>query len=188
MSKEASRSTRNKFLSIEFLGEVILLAFVGWFFFYMLWESQDWGKGAWLMPRIVVFAGIPFWLARIVMLFRTQIKSEDGQIMDMGFIETGVSASVTRRRWIQLLATTTGLLVGLWIFGYHIGVPLYVASYLLIFGKVKWYIALGAVLFFEAVIVGVYDNILLSEWNVPLVQGFYDLFCKECDVWIWAID
>jgi hypothetical protein len=89
-------------------------------------------------------------------------------------------------RWVQLLGTTGALLVGLMIFGYHIGVPLYVATYLMVLGKVKWWFAAGTVLFFETVIVGVYDNILLSEWNRPLIQPFYDLFCSSCDVWIWA--
>ena len=187
MSKETPSALKNRFLSVEFLGEIILLAFVGWFFFYMLWESQDWGRGAWLMPRIVIFTGIPFWIWRVVALFRTQIQDKgDSRIMDMGFLQTDVGADVMRRRWIQLISTTVGLLVGLWLLGYHVGVPLYVATYLLVYGKVKWWIALGAVLFFETVIVVVYDNILLSAWNRPIVQPFYDLLCGDCDFWIWA--
>ena len=187
MSKQTSESNRSKYLSTEFLGEVFLLAFVGWFFFYMLWSSQDWQRGAWLMPRIVVFTGIPFWVWRVVTLFKAQIQSDDGQIMDMGFLSTDVSAKVYRRRWILLLGTTAALLAGVWLFGYHIGIPLYVATYLMILGKVKWWVAAGAIVFFETVMVVVYDNILLSEWNTPIVQPFYDLLCNTCDFWIWAL-
>lgn len=187
MSKQTSEPSRNKFLSTEFLGEVLLLAFVGWFFFYMLWETQDWSKGAWLMPRIVIFTGIPFWVWRVVTLFKAQIQSDEGQIMDMGFLQTDASPEVYRKRWMLLLGTTAALLVGVWVFGYHIGIPLYVATYLMVLGKVKWWFAAGCIVFYETVMVVVYDNILLSEWNVPLVQPFYDLFCKECDVWIWAL-
>ena len=186
MSKETSEPTKSKYLSTEVLGAVFVLAVVGWFFFYMLWSSQDWGRGGWLMPRIVVFTGIPFWVWRVISLFKAQIQSDSGQIMDMGFLKTDVSAEVYRRRWILLLSTTLGLLVGVYVLGYHIGIPLYVASYLMILGKVKWWVAAGAVVFFETVIIVVYDNILLSEWNVPLVQGFYDLFCSDCDFWIWG--
>jgi hypothetical protein len=186
MSKETTPSSKSKYLSTSFLGEVVLLAFVGWFFVYMLWVSQEWGRGAWLMPRIVVISGIPFWIWRVVTLFKAQISSEGGQIMDMGFLEADATPAQLRMRWVQLLGTTGALLVGLMIFGYHIGVPLYVATYLMVLGKVKWWFAAGTVLFFETVIVGVYDNILLSEWNRPLIQPFYDLFCSSCDVWIWA--
>ena len=161
--------------SVEVLGEVILLAFVGATFAYMLWESRNWGTGAWLLPRITIFFGIPFWIWRVVQLARnTFATGASTQIMDTGFLETTDEPSVVARRWVLLLATTSGLLFGIWLLGFHVAVPLYVASYLIFLGKVRWWVALIAASFYEAVIVGIYGELLLAAWNRPLVLDWFD--------------
>ena len=168
--------------SIEFTGEVILLAAVGAFFVYMYWDSVeldagslawlpwrlDWGDGGWLLPRIAILFGAPFWVWRAVSLFRT--ASEQGAIMDTGFLETDDDPRLVMWRWVQLLATTGALLVGCWVLGFHIAVPLYTVLYLTILGKVKWYWTLLPAVFFEVIIVAIYGYILLSEWGTPVAR------------------
>ena len=70
---------RKRFTSTEFIGEVILLLAVGAFFIYMYWDSVDkdagglawlpwrldWSDGGWLLPRMAVFFGMPFWVWRV---------------------------------------------------------------------------------------------------------------------------
>lgn len=68
-----------RFASTEFIGEAILLLAAGAFFVYMYLDSVDkdagawdwlpwrldWSDGGWLLPRIAVFFGAPFWLWRV---------------------------------------------------------------------------------------------------------------------------
>ena len=93
-TSDSEKTNSQKFLSVEFLGEVVLLAVVGAVFAYMLWDSQEWGTGAWLLPRITIAFGIPFWVWRIVSLFRTRISDPDAQIMDTGFLEADADHNV----------------------------------------------------------------------------------------------
>ena len=177
---------RSRFLSMEFIGEVILLVAVGVFFIYMWLDSVDWeagslawlpwmmewDNGGWLLPRIAVLFGTPFWFWRAYLLFRAGASSTTGQIMDTGFLETDDDPMVVLRRWVLLLGTTGALLVGIWLFGFHIAVPAYTILYLVIFGKMKWYWTIIPAVFFEIIIIGIYGYILLSEWGTPVVRDW----------------
>lgn len=184
MTTSNAAAPRNRFLTIEFIGEVILLAVVGAFFIYMYMDSVewdegslpwlpwrlDWGDGGWLLPRITILFGIPFWFWRTASLFRAGASTEGGQIMDTGFLETDDEPSVVAMRWVQLLGTTGALLIGLWVLGFHIAVPLYTILYLTIYGKVKWYWTILPAVFFEIIIIGIYGYLLLSEWGTPVAR------------------
>ena len=177
---------RNRFASMEFVGEVILLAAVGAFFVYMYWDSVDkdagglawlpwrldWSDGGWLLPRIAVIFSIPFWLWRVVSLFKAGASSEPGQIMDTGFLETTDAPSVVAFRWAQLIATTAALLLGVWIIGFHIAVPAYTVLYLIIFGKAKWYWALIPAAFILVVVNFIYGYLLIAEWGTPVARDW----------------
>ena len=188
----------NRFTSLEFIGEVILLIIVGAFFVYMYLDSVpedaealgwlpwqlEWDNGGWLLPRIAVLFGAPLWFWRAAALFRAGASTEGGQIMDTGFLETTESTSVVALRWVQLLGTTGGLLVGAWVFGFHIMVPVYTVAYLVILGKVKWYWTILAAIFFEGVILFIYGYLLLSEWGSPPAQNWPIIG----DIWNVVID
>ena len=185
-SANGATISRSRFLSLEFIGEVVLLAAVGSFFVYMYWDSLpdgaiasdwlpwrlDWSDGAWRLPRMAVLFGLPFWVWRAVSLFRAGASSTTGRIMDTGFLETDDDAAVIARRWVQLIGTTGALLVGCWVLGFHIAVPAYTVLYLTFLGKVKWYWTLIPAVFFEIVIVGIYGYILLAEWGTPVARDW----------------
>ena len=172
-------TSRSRFTSMEFIGEVILLIAVAAFFIYMYLDSVppdadalgwlpwrlEWDNGGWLLPRIAVLFGTPFWFWRAYLLFKAGASSTTGQIMDTGFLETDDDPMMVLRRWFQLIGTTGALLIGLWVFGFHIAVPAYTILYLIIFGKVKWYWTLIPAVFFEVIIIGIYGYLLLSEWG-----------------------
>ena len=192
-----SKAGKSRFISMEFLGEVLLLAVVGAFFLYTMIDSLDcrednlrecwnvgWERGGWVLPRLTVFFGLPFWLWRVIELFRERVSTDDSQIMDTGFLETTESTSVVALRWVQLLGTTGGLLVGAWVFGFHIMVPVYTVAYLVILGKVKWYWTILAAIFFEGVILFIYGYLLLSEWGSPPAQNWPIIG----DIWNVVID
>ena len=171
---EAS-APRSRYLSLEFMGEAMLLAFAGFLFFYMLWESRDWRMGAWLLPRLTIAFGLPFWIWRVVALIRPPKETGPaGQIMDTGFLASEDEPAVVARRWVRVIGTTAALLGGVWLFGFHVTVPAYAFLYLVIFAKVKWYWAVLPGIFYEAVIVGLYTNVLLAQWNRPAILELLD--------------
>ena len=90
-TSDSEKTNSQKFLSVEFLGEVVLLAVVGAVFAYMLWDSQEWGTGAWLLPRITIAFGIPFWVWRIV------FKKES--------CTSGILKSRSRKVWFRQIFT-----------------------------------------------------------------------------------
>lgn len=178
--------SRSRFTSLEFIGEVVLLVAVGAFFVYMWLDSVDWeagslawlpwrmewDNGGWLLPRLTILFGTPFWFWRAYLLFRAGASSTTGQIMDTGFLETDDEPAVVARRWVRLIGTTGALLVGVWLFGFHIAVPAYTVLYLVIYGGVKWYWTLIPAVFFEIIVVGIYGYILLAEWGTPVARDW----------------
>ena len=157
----------SRLLSMEFIGEVLLLALVGATFLYMLWDSQSWGTGAWLLPRIAIAFGMPLWVWRVASLFRQGMSDEGGQIMDTGFLDIEDSPAVVAGRWAQLVGTTGALLAGVWALGFHVAIPAYTIVYLIVFGRLAWYGTIPASAFFLAVIMYIYGYLLQAEWNIP---------------------
>jgi len=171
---DAPPSGRSRFLSIEYLGELFLLAFTGFVFFYMLYESLDWQPGAYLLPRMVIIGGLPFWFWRVAMMFLPLSKGGGGKIMDTGFLESDDPPSVVARRWLRVTLTTGGLLGGVWIIGFHVAVPLYVFLYLVVYAHLKWYWAIIPGIFYESIMYFIYGKILLATWNEPLVVQIFN--------------
>jgi len=173
--RKAGLGGRDRLLSIEFIGEVLLLALVGATFGYMLWDSQHWEPGAWLLPRIAIFFGLPFWVWRVASLFRQGMSSEGGQIMDTGFLDTDDPPVVIAARWVQLIGTTGALLAGVWVLGFHVAIPAYTILYLIVFGKMPWYWTIPPSALFLAIIMYIYGHLVLAEWNIPFWVDWFGI-------------
>jgi TctA family transporter len=160
-------------ISLETVGEIVLLMTVGAFFAYMLWDSFRWPTGTWLMPRIAILLGIPFWVARIVALLRPAADSAT-QIMDTGFW-LGVDPKGEWIRFVQISGWIVLLYLGIWIFGFHLALPIGIFAYLFYYGRVGWFWSPVVSLAFLALIVGVYDLLLYTTWHEPVVLSFLSL-------------
>lgn len=170
----------------EVVGEAVLLAIVGVMFGTMLWESREWTTASALMPRIAIGIGAPLWFIRAFGLVRyalgTQperyagVRREEesrGQIMDLGFY-MGDDQRAALVRFLSISGALLLLLLGIWLVGWHVTLPLWTIAYLLIFAKVKiWQAALGGI-FFLAVIIGVYDRLFGTLWNDPVVLRLFE--------------
>src|SRR5919106_1715450 len=71
-------------VSLEVIGEMVLLALVGGFFVYLFIESLEWPLGSALLPWIAVGIGAPFWVYRVLVLIM-RAREESAEIMDIGF-------------------------------------------------------------------------------------------------------
>lgn len=152
--------------SLEVAGEVILLALVGGMFAYLLIESFEWPLGSALMPWIAIAIGTPFLFWRLFVLIRSAQKGTADQIMDLGF-RTGADPKGERRRFVRISVYIVGLYLAIWLLGFHIAIPLGVAFYVYVYGRVGfvWSAVIG--LLFLALILGVYDRFLGATWHEP---------------------
>lgn len=160
-------------LTLEVLGEIILLIAVGAMFAYLFIESFNWPPGSALMPRITVAIGTPFWFWRLFRLIKSTQEVPSRQIMDLGF-RTGADPQGERVRFFRITAYILGLYLAIWLLGFHIALPVGVAFYAYVYGRVGWIWSAVIGVVFLALILGVYDHFLAATWHEPpLLKMFW---------------
>jgi hypothetical protein len=169
-------------LTVEIIGEIILLLTVTAFFIYLFIPSLNWPWGARLMPQIAIGIGTPFLFLRIIYVLRALFWSRTvssvtpSGIMDLGF-RVGDDPKEEGRRWIRILSAIGVLYLGIWLVGFHIALPLWVFGYMVWFGKANFFLAGGIALAFLGLIVGVYGYLISVPWHdPPLFMLFRSLF------------
>jgi hypothetical protein len=167
ISPGIGRKEKQGRISLEVLGEIPLLIIVGAFFAYLFVQSLSWPLGAALMPRIAVIIGCPFLVLRVFALLRGA-SSDQGQIMDLGF-SIGIDPKGEAKRFVRICTFIVGLYLAIWVFGFHVALPLGMFFYLFVYGKTGWITSIAISLFFLALIIGVYDNVLHVSWHEPLI-------------------
>jgi hypothetical protein len=159
-------------ISLALFGEMVLLALVGGFLVYLFIESLQWQLGSALMPWIAVGIGAPFWVYRVLVLI-LRAREAQGQIMDIGF-RTGGDPTGERARFFRISLFIIGLYLGIWLFGFHVALPLGILFYVRVYGQLSWLGSLCVALMFLALLIGVYDNLLNATWHEPLVQQWFE--------------
>lgn len=171
---ERSQTDLRKRLTIEVVGEIVLLAMVAGLFAYLFILSLDWVWGARLMPQLAVAVGTPFLIARIVAVSRALLWSRTAssvtlnQIMDLGF-RIGEDPAGERKRWFRILCAIAILYLGIWLVGFHVALPLWTLAYMRWLGRANLFAAGAVAALFFALIVGVYDYLLRVPWHDPPV-------------------
>ena len=160
-------------VSLETVGEMVLLALVGGFFVYLFVESLQWPLGSALMPWIAVGIGMPFWIYRVLVLILRAREAPAAQIMDIGF-RTGSDPAGERARFLRITLFILGLYLGIWLFGFHVALPLAMLIYVRVYGQLSWLGALSVALMFLALLVGVYDRLLNATWHEPLMWQWFE--------------
>jgi ABC-type amino acid transport system permease subunit len=166
-------AVERKAVSLEIIGEMILLSAVAGFFIYIAVSARNWPFAAILTPAIAITIGTPFLIWRIVHVIRMGLwvhntEVTQSQIMDIGF-RVGQDRKGERQRFIRIFVAIGVLYGGIWILGFHITLPLWIFGYMYWFGKVRlvWAALIG--LLFLGFIVGIYDMLLGAYWNEPLL-------------------
>jgi len=165
-----NRTWQRRIITIEMVGELVLLTAVAATFAYFAWESRRWGAGTALLPRIAIALGTPFWVARVITLIRGERSRSKSRIMDIGFFEANAeSPRDVAVRLISFNCWVVGMMVGIWLLGFHVTIPLGVAFYLRRYAGTGWSGTLMAAAIYEALLIGLYDTIVGLQWNEPLI-------------------
>ena len=164
-------------LTLEFIGEVALLALVAAFLGYMLWDSTHWRFSDRLTPLIGIVIAAAFWLIRVgtivLSFFRPlALSSRDANIMDTGF-DWGQDPREARLRFAQIFGYTVGLALVIWVFGFHFGATLMLAAYLIFVSGLSLFWTGVIVLIALAILFGFYDQVLSIPWHVPLIVQLF---------------
>ncbi len=169
--------------SPEILGELVLLAIIAVLAVVYVNDLTNRVEGRWL-PFITVAAATPLWFIRLYTVLSRRKAIEQGMIMDLGF-RLGVDPRGEKRRAALYFGTIVALVIVIWLIGFHIGLPLWVIAYLLMWTRTRWYYALLAGLGFESFIIGILDLTLDIFWFEPLffrwigvVYPFSDMFTR----------
>ena len=170
-----AEAEKRRRVTLEAIGEIILLAVVGAFFIYLFVASLEWPLGAALMPWISVAIGFPFWIYRLVVLF-LRLQERPAQIMDMGF-RIGADPGGEKARFLRIAVFILGLYLAIWLFGFHLALPAGMFLYIFLYGQTRWWWSLCLSLMFLVLIIAVYDQMLGAVWHdPPALQWLYSIF------------
>lgn len=161
------------FVTVEIIGELILLCIVAGFFVYIGVSARNWPFSAKLTPLIAVAIGTPFLIWRFFSVIRLALAIQvrpvsPRQIMDTGF-RTGSDPKTEGKRFLKVFVSLGVLYGGIWLLGFHITVPLWVFVYMRWFGKVPLVWAAATALMFVVLIFGLYDQVLDALWHEPVL-------------------
>jgi TctA family transporter len=164
-------------LTLEFVGEIVLLALVAAFLGYMLWDSTHWRFSDRLTPLIGITIAAVFWLLRAATIalsfFRpVALSSRDAKIMDTGF-DRGQDPKEARLRFAQIFGYTVGLALVIWVFGFHFGATLVLGAYLVVVSGLSLFWTAVIMLVAVGILVGFYDYVLGIPWHVPLIVDLF---------------
>lgn len=176
-AQSPTQSPRHHLLSLEAAGELLLLVLVAAFFGYLLYGSFGWKLGAAIIPWFAVALGTPFLILRFMaVLRRTKNEASSGQglgqIMDIGF---GTSTDgKAAARLLRITGYIVLLYLGIWLFGFHIALPIGTFLYLYLYGKAGLFWSGATALMFLALIIGVYDHLLHARWHDAVIPTLLD--------------
>ncbi len=153
---------------------VLLGVGIGWVAFRLSGLPRE----ATLFPKVVLGFAIVAWVGYVADRLWLGVRNirGQGQILDVGFFgQSDVARRTLTFRILKFWGSVGGLILGIWIVGFHIAVPVFVGVYLIVFARVKpWWALIAAVPYFLA-LVFIYDRFLYVAWNEPLLTQIFGI-------------
>ena len=162
--------------SPEIAGEVVLLAFVVILMIAFALDAfsliSDRGysraEGGVVLPILTIGFGLPFLLMRLRTVLLRKRRMQRGMIMDLGF-RLGEDPAGERRRALGYISGIAALFIGIWLIGFHLAIPLWVATLLRRNARAAWWVIGLICLLFLTFLFGIMDYIIDTPWGVPVL-------------------
>lgn len=158
---------------MRFQPRMLFTLFMAAIFCLVVFTARGWPLGTRLLPWVV---GITMLILSLVQLALDLYRSTRSVYTQRDSAETGdlqidwtISTRLVVRRAANFFGWLVGLVLGIWLLGFFVAVPLFAFFYLKIEAKEGWLLTLlmsGAALLF---LIGIFDQILHIHWHQPLV-------------------
>lgn len=162
-------------LRSPFVGEAVIGSLIIAAFGFMLYHTYEWKEEAALFPRLISIVGISSTIAYLVqqgLIRKRGEPAKGGRILDIAWTRVESAPEYVKRAAWGSIASAVAFWLGVVLVGFHVAAPIYLYSQLVIFGKVKrWVAASGGAAIF-AMIILVYDQLAGTTWNDPLLWRF----------------
>jgi hypothetical protein len=138
------------------------------FFIVFVYQAQEWRMQARLYPWTI---GIPMILLAIVQVildlrgYKAK-ESADGAPVDFQFTQ-GTDPGIEKRRAITMFGWFLGFLFLVWFFGFEIGIPVVVFSYLKFQGREPW----GLSIILTVIATAFFWGLFVKTLTLPFPQG-----------------
>lgn len=144
------------------------------FFAYVYFDNRDLPRNAGQFPAAMALIGLvlcSLYLLTVFISGLARFREGDGGL-------EGLPPALSREEFVRTLRTYVwlGLLVvAIWAFNFHIGVPLYLCAYLYRYAGVRrWWVFVVVALVCVLGITLVYGEIVRSTWSISLVERLFD--------------
>jgi len=173
---------------MRFEPRMLFTLFAAAVFCFILLTSREWPLGSRLFPWYV---GIPMLVLSLVQLaveiYRSaQPVDPHGGTADTGDLQVdwNIGARLVFHRAAKFFGWLLGLILGIWLLGFFVTVPLFTFCYLKLDAKEGWGLSLsltGAALLF---LIGLFDQILHTHWLKPLLP-WPEMLLKSALPWVY---
>ena len=158
---------------MRFEPKLLFTLFATAVFCFVVVTAREWPLGSRLFPWWV---GIPMLLLSLVQLGLELYRSTQPVDPQRDSVETGdlqvdwnIGTRLVVQRAAKFFGWLIGLLLGIWLLGFFVTVPLFVLLYLKLEAKEGWLLSLaltvGALIF----LIGLFEQVLKTHWPLPLI-------------------
>ena len=164
---DAEDTSRQKHINSAFVVEIAICVGLILVFTLMFVQSYEWELEAALFPRMISGIGVVSVLAYLGELAWHNLKGHDGRarrILDIPWAKVTGEAASTKKTAVGVIAWALAFWFGIVLVGFHIAAPIYLFYQMVIYGKVKkWIAALGGGVCLLFIIL-VYDRLAGTTW------------------------
>ena len=138
------------------------------FFAFFIWEARDWPVKAQLYPWVVGIPMLALAIFHFVIDLRggQQKRASANTPADFQFTK-GIDPGLARRRTISIFTWIFGFLLGTWLLGFFVSIPLFFFLYLKVHSREGWTLSLILTAVALFVSWGLFDQLL----HLPLPEG-----------------
>lgn len=171
-SLEPTTASYRRYLNSVFLSEMIIGVILVVVFCLMFFQTREWPEQAALFPRLISIVGIVSTTAYLFQQIVKQSRHESiaaNRILDVPWAKVTGDAAQIKRTAIGVIVSMAAFWLGIALIGFHASALIYLFSQLIIYGKMKaWLAALGAVIVVSGVVL-IYDELAGTTWNDPIL-------------------